>query len=78
MKMKNEYRATSNGNCYRIYFLDGSFFIIDATDFPAVSEFTWALGKLAEYTRISLFLVKFTCTRPMCMGTRQTGRVKFQ
>ena len=45
MKMKNEYRATSNGNCYRIYFLDGSFFIIDATDFPAVSEFTWALGK---------------------------------
>ena len=45
MKMKNKYCVTSDGNCYRIYFLNGSFFIIDASDFPAVSEFSWSLGK---------------------------------
>ena len=45
IKMKNEYKVSDEGNCYRIYFLDGSFFIIDADDFPAVSKYTWALGK---------------------------------
>ena len=43
--MKNEYEFTDCGNCCRIYFLDGSFFTIDADDFPAVSKYTWALGK---------------------------------
>ena len=44
-KMKNEYEFTDCGNCCRIYFLDGSFFTIDADDLPAVSKYTWALGK---------------------------------
>ena len=44
-KMKNEYRLSADGNCYRIYFLDGSFFVIDADDFQAVSQYTWFAGK---------------------------------
>ena len=43
--MRNIYRLSDDGNCYEIYFLDGSFFLIDAADLPAVSRYTWCSGK---------------------------------
>ncbi len=45
MNMNNRYQLSDDRSCYRIFFLDGSFFIIDSADFSAVSEYTWFYGK---------------------------------
>ena len=43
--MKNKYEFSEDGSHCRIYFRDGSFFIIDAEDFASVAKYSWALGK---------------------------------
>lgn len=43
--MRNAYKLSEDGTSYKIYFLDGSFFMIDANDFPEVSKFSWSAGK---------------------------------
>ena len=43
--MKNRYCLSEDQLNCRVYFNDGSFFVIDTQDLPAVSQFTWFLGK---------------------------------
>lgn len=43
--MKNKYEFSEDGSHCRIYFRDGSFFVIDEEDFKEVSRYSWALGK---------------------------------
>ena len=43
--MRNSYRFSDDGKSCIIFFLDGSSFIIDSSDFPAVSEHTWWKSK---------------------------------
>ena len=43
--MRNSFEYSSDRQSLRIFFRNGSFFLIDAEDFPAVSQRTWSLGK---------------------------------
>ena len=43
--MRNSFEYSSDRQYLRIFFRNGSFFLIDAEDFPAVSQRTWSLGK---------------------------------
>lgn len=43
--MNNRYELSVDGSHFRIYFRDGSFFIVDKDDFDEVSQYSWALGK---------------------------------
>lgn len=43
--MKNKYELSSDGSHYRIYFRDGSFFMVDKDDFYRFTKYSWNLGK---------------------------------
>ena len=43
--MKNRYELSADGESCRVYFIDGSSFLIDTSDLLQVSEYTWFYGK---------------------------------
>jgi hypothetical protein len=43
--MRNKYEFSDDQKSCRIFFYDGSFFVIDSSDFSAVSAHTWWKGK---------------------------------
>ena len=43
--MRNDYRFSEDGKSCMIFFIDGSSFIIDRSDFEAVSGHTWSKSK---------------------------------
>lgn len=55
--MKNEYQFSENKKVCNIFFIDGTSFIIDSSDFQLVSKFTWFKSKrgypVAHFSRKS-------------------------
>lgn len=43
--MKNDFNISDDGKYYIIHFRNGGSFLVDASDFPLVSEHTWFKGK---------------------------------
>jgi len=43
--MLNSYRFSDDNKVCRVFFKDGSYFLIDATDFELVSKYSWFKGK---------------------------------
>ena len=43
--MHNDYKLSEDGTCYKVYFKDGSFFLIDICDLDAISSHSWQKSK---------------------------------